>query len=49
MEEKVENIKMEEIKSKAQDDELNKAVEEIHETPRKKIPVPKTEKKSNKK
>ncbi len=39
---------MEEIKSKAHEDELNKAVEEIHETPRKKIPVPKPEKKSNK-
>ena len=39
---------MEEIKSKAHEDELNKAVEEIQETPRKKIPVPKPEKKSNK-
>ena len=38
---------MEEIKSKVHEDELNKAVEEIHETPRKKIPVPKPEKKSN--
>lgn len=38
---------MEEIKSKAHEDELNKAVEEIHETPHKKIPVPKPEKKSN--
>lgn len=38
---------MEEIRIKAHEDELNKAVEEIHETPRKRIPVPK--KKSNKK
>lgn len=40
---------MEEIRSKVQEDELNKATEEIHETPRKRIPVPKPEKKSNKK
>ena len=39
---------MEEIKSKAHEDELNKAAEEIHETLRKRIPVPKPEKKSNK-
>lgn len=39
---------MEEIKNKAQDDELNKSEEEIHKTPRKKIPVPKCEKKYNK-
>ena len=38
---------MEEIRSKAHEDELNKAVEEIQETPRKKIPVPKSAKKSN--
>lgn len=35
---------MEEIKSKAYDDELNKSQEEIHEAPRKKIPVPKVKK-----
>lgn len=40
---------MEEIKSKAHEDELNKAAEEIQKTPRKRIPVPKPEKKSNKK
>lgn len=39
---------MEEIRSKAHEDELNKSVEEIQETPRKRIPVPKLEKKSNK-
>lgn len=38
---------MEEIKSKAHDDELNKAADEIHKTPRKRIPVPKPEKKSD--
>lgn len=35
---------MEEIKSKAYDDELNKSQEEIHRAPRKKIPVPKVKK-----
>lgn len=32
---------MEEIKSKAHNDELNKTQEEIHKSPRTKIPVPK--------
>lgn len=36
---------MEEIGSKAHEDELNKAEEEIHETPQKLIPVPKLKKK----
>lgn len=35
---------MEEIKSKAYDDELNKSQEEIHRAPRKKITVPKVKK-----
>ena len=39
---------MEEIRSKAHEDELNKAVEEIHETPRKRIPVPKPNKTKDK-
>lgn len=39
---------MEEIRSKAHEDELNKATEEIHKSPRKRISVPKPEKKSNK-
>lgn len=39
---------MEDIKNKAYDDELNKAHEEIHETPRKKIPVPKVDKEKSK-
>lgn len=34
---------MEEINNKAYDDELNKAHEEIHESPRTKIPVPKAD------
>ena len=37
---------MEEIRSKAHEDEINKAVEEIHETPRKRIPVPKPNKRT---
>lgn len=36
---------MEDINNKAYEDELNKAEEEIHETPRKKIPVPKVKQK----
>lgn len=35
---------MEDINNKAFDDELNKAEEEISESPRKKIPVPKVNK-----
>lgn len=35
---------MEDIQNKAQDDELNKAEEEIQETPRKFIKVPKVKK-----
>lgn len=36
---------MEEIKNKAYEDELNKPEEEIQESPRKRIAVPKIEKK----
>lgn len=39
---------MEEIKKKAFDDEFEKAEEEIHETPRHKIPVPKVKNELNK-
>lgn len=35
---------MEDIKKKAQDDELNKSKEEFGKTPRKFIPVPKVKK-----
>ena len=38
---------MEDINKKAQDDELNKAEEEIGERPRKFIPVPKVKKEKN--
>ena len=38
---------MEDINKKAQDDELNKAEEEISERPRKFIPVPKIKKEQN--
>lgn len=38
---------MEDINKKAQDDELNKAEEEIGERPRKLIPVPKVKKSKN--
>jgi hypothetical protein len=34
---------MEDIKQKAYEDELNKAHEEIHSTPREKVKVPKAE------
>lgn len=34
---------MEDIASKAHEDELNKAHEEVHTTPRKKVKVPKPE------
>lgn len=34
---------MEDIASKAYEDELNKAQEEIHTTPREKVKVPKSE------
>lgn len=40
---------MEDINNKAFDDELNKAEEEISESPRKKIPVPKVNKDKKKK
>lgn len=40
---------MEDINNKAYDDELNKAHDEIHETPRKKIPVPKVNKEESNK
>ena len=39
---------MEEIKNKTHEDELNKAVEEFHKTPRHRIPVPKPDKKIKK-
>lgn len=38
------NKGMEDIMPKAMDDELNKSAEEIHKSPRKKIPVPKVTK-----
>lgn len=39
---------MEDINKKAFDDEFEKAEEEIHETPRRKIPVPKVKNKEEK-
>ena len=40
---------MEDINEKAVQDELNKAEEEIHETPRHRIPVPKVKQNKDKK
>lgn len=39
---------MEDINEKAVQDELNKSEEEIHETPRQRIPVPKIKQNKNK-
>ena len=39
---------MEDINEKAVQDELNKSEEEIQETPRKRIPVPKVKRNKNK-
>lgn len=40
---------MEDINEKAVQDELNKSEEEIHETPRHRIPVPKVKQNKDKK